>query len=179
MQVLILEKNIVLISEVEKSTRSGLREGSAVCSCCWPAGNLQQAPIHTSILSETPGPSPEPVWTTRTSEGICSCYKFQSLLRLPGRGVRALYWSMQLTQLDFAQRPRKAKNFPYKPQALGYNLPLINILGPCWALGPWSALHHDTKTSHMRAPSTMSSGGMLAGWGKDGASFWWASLQSH
>jgi len=30
-----------LKSEVEKSTRLGLRKAGAIASCCWPAGNLQ------------------------------------------------------------------------------------------------------------------------------------------
>lgn len=43
--------------------------------------------------------------------------------------------------------PRKDRNFPYKPQVLGYNLLLINILGPCWGLGTQHALDHDVKMS--------------------------------
>lgn len=44
--------------------------------------------------------------------------------------------------------PRKDRNFSYKPQALGYSLLLIDVLGPCWGLGPRNAFDHDAKTSY-------------------------------
>lgn len=74
--------------------------------------------------------------------------KCQSLLKLSGRATHGLPWNVQLAQWDFAQRPRRASNLPYKPRALGYNLPLSNILGPCWVLGPQSTFHHDTDRRH-------------------------------
>lgn len=43
--------------------------------------------------------SPEPVWTTRPSQGLCSHRKFQSLLKLPGRGTHGLCWNVQLREI--------------------------------------------------------------------------------
>lgn len=141
-----------LKSEVEKSARLGLRKAGAICNCCWPAGNLQQATTssvlhHLSppLFTEIPGSQPR---AYMDHMGLSRRRIFQSLPKLPGRGAHGLCWNVQLAQWDFAQRPRKARNLPYKPQVLGYNLTLGNILGPCWGLGPWSTFHHDANISH-------------------------------
>lgn len=102
-------------------------------------------PHLSSLRSQDIGP--EPIRTRRPSQGLCSRRKFQSLLKLPGRGAHGLRCNVQLAEI-FAQRPRKASNVPYKPQPLGYDLPLGNILGPRWGLGPWSTFHRDTNTRH-------------------------------
>ena len=76
----------------------------------WVSGKLMQFSIAADqlatfnkpplLLSSTTSPqlsslrsqdlSPEPIWTTRPSQGICSRRKFQSLLKLPGRGAHGL-----------------------------------------------------------------------------------------
>lgn len=139
-------------TQVEKNTKLGLRKADAICNCCWPNGNFQQATT-TSVLHHpsslrSQDLSPEPIWTTRTFQGTCNGGKFQSLLKL--RGARGQWWNVQLKR-DFAQRSRKTRNLPYKPQALGYSLPLSNISGLCLGLGPWSTFHHDTNTSHSKS----------------------------
>lgn len=141
-----------LKTQVEKNTKLGLRKADAICNCCWPTGNLQQTTT-TSVLHHlsslrSQDLSPEPICSTRTFQAICNGGKFQSLLKL--RGAHGQCWNVQL-KWDFAQRSRKTCNLPYKPQALGYSLPLSSILGLCLGLGPWFTFHHDTNTSHSKS----------------------------
>lgn len=161
------EFGFYLKSQVEKSTRLGLRKATVIATDQLTTFNKPPLP-----LPSTTPPQPRAYMDTSPSQ---RCLQSLELSVTAGaareRSPQRRSMLKCATWWDFAQRPRKAGNLLHKSQALGSNLPLSNILGPCWGLGPsW----HKYKPQREH-PALCH----LAAWGKGCASFWWAFLQSH